>query len=336
MGILDETGSVERLQFFDGQRLLASDLQAHEDFNREMRWLHNRSLHQPGIGSGFAVYGAKGDREVTVAAGYAIDAKGRELVLTRTRTEPVPPVAGEPDGQPVFYDLAVSYPADDDLEEVETREGVCLPRGVVRRREEPVFCWIRLERDQLGGNVLRPRSPVLAAEVKDGLRVVLARAEVLQCRLNKDLSVAQRRNARPPGQPRVACGSVVPAWQLWEFTGDEEQQPAPDDPVEVFGQADILPVGLKADIDTSSVRFLTTPCYSARIQAPRVFRFGQTVALVADALVNIAEPQPTGFRLYALILAKVFGADSLSAPRNAPGVAKVVSTIEVVWMGVEG
>jgi hypothetical protein len=336
MGILDETRSVERLQFFDGQRLLATDLQAHEAFNREMRWLHNRSLHQPGIGSGFAVYGAKGDREVSVAAGYAVDAKGRELVLTRTRTEPVPPVAGEPDGQPVFYDLAVSYPDDDDLKEVETREGVCLPSGVVRRREEPAFCWIRLDRDQLGGNVLRPRNLVLAAEIKDGLRVVLARAEVLQCRLHKDLSVAQRRSARPASQPMVACGSVLPAWRLWEFAGERDQEAAPDDPVEVTDRVDLLPVGLKADIDTSSGRFLTTPCYSARIEAPRVFPLRATVAVVADALVNIAEPRPTGFRLYALILAKALGAEFLSAPRNHPEIAKVLSTVGVVWMGVEG
>ncbi len=55
--ILDETRFVERFQFFNGQRLFASDLQGADDFNREMRWTHNRSLGQPGIGSGFAVYG---------------------------------------------------------------------------------------------------------------------------------------------------------------------------------------------------------------------------------------------------------------------------------------
>src|SRR5262245_49348446 len=144
MGILDEAAFVERLQFFDGQRLFAEDLQALEAFHRELRWLHNRSLHQAGIGSGFAVTGRRDDREVRVGPGYAIDAKGREIVLTRERVEPVPPVDAEPDGRPVFFDLAVSYPDDDQLEESETRQGVCLPRGVVRRREEPILCWVRL------------------------------------------------------------------------------------------------------------------------------------------------------------------------------------------------
>src|SRR3954454_12726023 len=98
MGILDETAAIERLRFFDGQRLFASDLQGIEAFNREMRWLHNRSLHQPGIGKGFAVTGRRGDREVRIGAGYALDDQGREIVLTIGRTEPVPPVDSEPGG----------------------------------------------------------------------------------------------------------------------------------------------------------------------------------------------------------------------------------------------
>ena len=62
MGILDETKFVERVQFFNGQRLFASDLQSVEAFNREMRWLHNQSLHQPGVGNGYAVRGAIFDK----------------------------------------------------------------------------------------------------------------------------------------------------------------------------------------------------------------------------------------------------------------------------------
>ena len=78
MPIIGGTRFLERSRFFDGQRLFASDLQAVEAFGREMRWLHNQSLHQPGIGSGFAVSGSKGDREVVIQPGYAIDAEGRD------------------------------------------------------------------------------------------------------------------------------------------------------------------------------------------------------------------------------------------------------------------
>ena len=100
MSILDQTRFIERQQFFNGQRLFKDDLQTLEVFNREMRWLHNKSLHQPGIGNGFAVTGKKGDREVTIGPGYAIDREGREIVLIRDQIEAVPPTAGEPDGTP--------------------------------------------------------------------------------------------------------------------------------------------------------------------------------------------------------------------------------------------
>src|SRR5271169_2924862 len=82
MAIIGASQFLERLTFFNGQRLFADDLQTLESFNREMRWLHNQSLHQPGVGSGYAVTGAKGDRQVTVTPGYALDACGREIVLT--------------------------------------------------------------------------------------------------------------------------------------------------------------------------------------------------------------------------------------------------------------
>src|SRR5258708_38060210 len=114
---------IERMQFFNGQRLFADDLQSLDDFNRQMRWLHNQSLHQPGVGSGYAITGAKGDRQVTIQPGYAIDNLGREIVLTETDIEAVPPVANDGAGNSVFFDLTVSYPQAADLVEAETRDG---------------------------------------------------------------------------------------------------------------------------------------------------------------------------------------------------------------------
>ena len=207
MEFLKETRFIERLQFFNGQRLFASDLQGVEAFNREMRWLHNKSLHQPGIGNGFAVTGRKGDREVTIGPGYAIDADGREIVLTQGRVEPVPPVASDPGGLPALYDLTVSYPDDADLEEAETREGLCDTRGVIRLKEEPIFCWVRLNADG------QPKDPKLKQEILTGQKLVLAQAEVLNCQLNQDLSIAQRLSARPPKQPYVCCGMAGAEWQ---------------------------------------------------------------------------------------------------------------------------
>src|SRR6476661_8716453 len=135
MEILKETRFIERQQFFNGQRLFASDLQGLEAFNREMRWLHNKSLHQPGIGNGFAVVGKKDDREVQIGPGYAIDALGREIVLTQTQ-------------------------------------------------EEPVFCWVRLNQNR------QPEDATIKQEILSGIRLILAQAEVLNCRLKRDISIA--------------------------------------------------------------------------------------------------------------------------------------------------
>ena len=305
MGILDETRFVERLQFFDGQRLFASDLQAIEAFNREMRWLHNESLHQPGIGRGLAVTGRRDDREVRVGPGYALDSRGREIVLTSERIEPVPPVASEDDGRSVFFDLAISYTGDSLLEEAETREGICLPRGVVRLREEPVLCWIRLKRDSADN--LQPLDPILAKEIQESLRIVLARVEVLECRLRQDISLAERRSARPERQPYIACGSQSVDWTEVQFERT---------------------FSLTAQIDTSSAGFLTTPCYSVRLDGERV-EIGdnedgtEVVSFVLDGPPNVLDATPVGFKINVLV-------SRLAGEGEPPW-----NDWRAVWMGVE-
>ena len=220
MNLLEQAQFIERIQFFNGQRLFATDLQDLEAFNREMRWLHNKSLHQAGIGIGLAVSGKRGDREVTIGPGYAIDSEGREIVLTRTHIEQVPPVAAEEDGGPVLFDLTISYPPDDQLEETEIRRAACESPGVIRLKEEPVFCWIELAENG------QPKDQQHKQDIQNGLRIVLARAEVFNCKLNKDLSVAQRINARPGKQPYICCGDELPEWTPWILV--------PFDPVAAF------------------------------------------------------------------------------------------------------
>jgi hypothetical protein len=361
MEFLKETRFIERLQFFNGQRLFASDLQGIEAFNREMRWLHNQSLHQPGIGNGFAVSGKKGDREVTIGPGYALDAEGREIVLTQSQVEPIPPVAGEPDGSPTLYDLTVSYPDDAFLEETERREGICRqPGGTIRLKEEPVFCWIKLNEDG------QPQEAKHKQEILAGMRIVLARAEVLNCQLNKDISIAQRLSARPPKQPYICCREAAPEWRSWMI--------APFDPDQLLASIDriftarlvgslvflpiILPFGLQAEINTAQCGFLTTPCYSARISGLRSKPFtlpgnpnGTTgdgdfsFTFLIDGLVQIVNPLPNKFTAQVLLIAQLLFPDpertnvTLSSLREAKIqeiIDRLFSDWQLVWMGVEG
>ena len=273
MEILKGSRFIERMQFFNGQRLFAPDLQGLEAFSREMRWLHNKSLHQPGIGNGFAVSGKRGDREVIIGPGYAIDREGREIVMLDTRIEPVPPVAGQDDGSPWVYDLTVMYQQEEDLEESELRQGICNQSGVVRLKEEPVFCWVKL--DDFG----QPEETTIKQEILNGMRLVLARAEVLNCQLNKDVSIAERLSARPTTQPYICCGEFVPDWQPWIIApldfgnvvgSDQGRAMVTQFASSLMFMPIVLPIGLMTVVNTTECGFLTTPCYSARIVGPRV------------------------------------------------------------------
>lgn len=317
MGLLDELSSLERQRFFHGQRLLASDLNELEAFHRELRELHNKSLHQPGIGNGFAVSGSAGERELTIGPGYGIDAEGREIVLTADQVEPVPPVAGEDDGGPATYDLTISH-KDEDLEEVETRDGICLPGGAVRLLEEPVFCWVRLVED-LNGKLV-PADDELKADIEAGLKLRVARVEVLDCAL-ASLSVAQRLDARPPTQPRIECGSASP---LWQESAELAQNPK-------F----VAPFVLKATIDTSEKGFQTTPSYSARLVGPRLFSptVGElTVDLFADGILSIVNPAVDSFEINLVVVSTFPSALSFE---TAEEVSKFFGAWSVEWMAVE-
>jgi hypothetical protein len=316
MSIFDETRSVERPRFFNGQQLFAEDLNGIAAFNQAMRWLHNRSLHQPGVGNGFAVAGKRGDREVSVQPGYATDAEGKEILLLETDSEPVPPVAGEPDGGPATFDLVVKYPSDDELEEAETRDGVCAPRGAVRLRERPAFCWVRLKRDANG--VLRPLDQRRALEIQNGLAIVLARAEVLQCQLNADLSVALRRNARPPRQPRLACGTARAEWELWSVVEIAE-----------------TPVGLTAPVDTTRARFQRAPRYEARVEGGRPLNVPDGIEssfLVFDLPAYVEDTTRTGFTCYVPAFAfqgNLAGVDTQALLDTAR------ASWQITWLGIE-
>ena len=314
MSILQGTRFLERQRFFNGQRLFASDLQGLEEFHREMRWLHNQSLHQPGIGIGYAVGGDTGASEVSIAPGYAIDALGREIILVAAATEPIPPVANDGFGEPVHYDLTVSYPADSDLEESETRDGICLPRGVIRLEERPVFCWVRLGPPP----DLQPIDATLKQEIQSGLRIRLARAEVFNCVLKGPLSVSQRRNARPTTQPYVACGR--------ESLADAEIAAQGGDSEGFF---------LQVNADTSAAGFRTRPNYFVTVAGPRLLESNGSQFLV-DGLTSLAIPPDRpltrlGVQFFSFLI-PVLG----TPPSQDVVIQMIRDAWHVDWIGVEG
>lgn len=262
--------NIERVTFFTGQRLMEKDFAALQRANRELRWLHNRSLHSWGIGIGLTAAGERGDSMVTVEPGYGVDCLGREIILTEGGVIPVPAVAHGPEiaarhgGEAVYY-LVAAYQEDADQKIAERRPGVCLPEGTVRLSEEPRIEWRRPE------------------QLQEGLALVLAQAWIQNCRLSRPLSLAVRRFARPSQQPYIAAGQTdreKTAWLLWEV---------PDQIVGVLTQ-----------VDTSAARFRTTPRYIAHIVGNRLLdRPAGNIMLVGFPAV--ADATPAGFTLQVLL-----------------------------------
>ena len=258
--------NIERITFFTGQRLMEKDFAALQRANRELRWLHNRSLHSWGIGIGLAVTGERGDSTVTVEPGYGVDCLGREIILAEEpRVIPVPAVAHGPGGGEAVYYLVAAYQEDAGQKTVERRPGVCLPEGTVRLSEEPRIDWHRPE------------------QLREGVALVLAQAWIKNCQLSRPLSPAVRRFARPSQQPYIATGQTDQEetdWLQWEIDGQT--------------------VGVLTHVDTSAARFRTTPRYMAHIVGDRHSRAeGNSVPVVGFPAV--ADATPSGFTLQVLL-----------------------------------
>jgi len=80
MSVLDPP--LERVNYFNGERLEARDFRAEQDYLIRVRRLLNRSLYSPGIVKGLEVTKHPTSKhKVVIAPGLAFDAAGRELVV---------------------------------------------------------------------------------------------------------------------------------------------------------------------------------------------------------------------------------------------------------------
>ena len=111
------TDPVRRVHYFFGQLLTVEDLLAEQDYHREMRYLHNRLLGQ-GVAQGLEV-SVRDGLTVVVGAGLAIDACGREIVLT----EDLPLDASDPAEPDGARDLTATWAQEPDSFVVPVEEG---------------------------------------------------------------------------------------------------------------------------------------------------------------------------------------------------------------------
>lgn len=301
-----DASALRRTLFFEGQLLAAADLNTLFDYNRELRWWHNRSLHNWGIAFGLEVSGDKGARVVTVQPGYALDCLGRDLVLSERLDIPAPASAGA-----LSYFLVAAY-ADDDSLPMTQRRGPCDAAGTVRLAEQPAVRWVR------------PDDPAAESRFRPGLDLVLAAIQVQNCCLAAAVSSRERRYAAPAPQPLIMAGQTAAGqtpWTLWEESG--------------------VVLGVQSQVDTSAAGFGATPRYMAHVVGNRQ----ENADIAWDGHPLVTAPSATGFLLQVLMPRDLrIGPATRANPSfildQDPGhVAKWIrreAAWYVVWMGIEG
>jgi hypothetical protein len=199
---------LERIAFFPGELLTADDLTTLDCNNRELRWLHNRSLHNWGIGFGLDVQGPAGATSVAVNSGYATDIDGREIILTSPLTLPIPAISSG------SYYLVANW-LDDASEPVEEQRGAtaCNAGGSVRLSNAPAILW------------------KTSAQLLYGTDVLLALLTIQNCTISQ-LSTSVRRYATCGSMFYLQAGAIAAStltWSAWVAGGTTIGLTAPID-----------------------------------------------------------------------------------------------------------
>ena len=135
---------MERVRFFDGQLLTATDFEAEQRYHLEKRRLHNRMLHRFGVVDGLGVSVPDGaEAAVIVSPGFALDRRGNEIIVagpvridlnvctgdvhfvtiqyTETATDPVPTTNGGAEFSRVTEGFALGTATEDPDESADTQ-----------------------------------------------------------------------------------------------------------------------------------------------------------------------------------------------------------------------
>lgn len=290
---------IDRITFFDGERLSADDLNAVDQATRDLRWLHNQTLHGWGIATGLGVTGKTGDRSVTIAQGMAVDSSGREIMLSAAQTMPLPMLSGST-AETMYY-VTASYQGDSKQKVLEQRAGVCAQGGAARLANDPLLQWQS------------------APAVSEGKQIILGTVWIRNCKLSRDVSGSSRRLLSPPSTFPVASGRTDPAtteWSPW-----------------TMGQ---LTVGFTTVVNTSAAKFGGVPKYVAQLVG-EIYLASSPGPLLAVAQTSIADVSATKFTLRAMLLEGTAGVPVNPAivRTDGPAIFKQLGW-SVAWMGVEG
>jgi hypothetical protein len=235
---------LQRLRYWQGQMLRSQDFRDQLAIEAQLRWWHNRALHNAfGIASGFRV--TLTDRSVVIHPGVAYDAFGHELIHTHERAEFIPS-ATEPMTLLARYQETSSFPRKSHV------AGVCVPGTRSLLEEQPQFTW----------------KSSAAVEVRDGVPLARVRFDNGTPALDADFAA---QLARPLARPYIARGATIPG-----ATAVEEWSPSSN---RVSEASESRTVGLQVTVDTSAAGFTEMPHYFAWLQGD-LWRLNAKVAAV--------------------------------------------------------
>lgn len=290
--------ALQRLRFVPGQDLLSRDFRDQAAFDAELRWWHNRAMHDAfGVRSGLDAHAVAGSEPlaIEVSPGLAYDAFGRELILPAPQRIAVP--SGPQEQEPrvlVIRHVAASHQNG--------AEACGRPHPIAGCCGLPVpdveLAWITTRTLRAASGVPLGRITYDAGEPHHD---PLFRPPV----------------ARAWTRPRIGRGSTVAGateWQLWH----------------VGTQGFVA--GLQVRLDTRAAGFTRIPCYFAWIQGGipwRPGRDGQELFLPMYAHLADATIDRFWFRVITVV-SGLRGADGSS------GLLSLARRrLTVCWLGIE-
>src|SRR5271170_4698456 len=206
-----EKRKLERVQYWQGQRLRSGDFRDIEAVEAQRRWWHNRAIHQAygvyrGLQASASPLGIQNG--VCVSPGVAYDCFGRELILERPQTVPLPSNLRTSKGSTASllirhcaprYDVAAAR-----IHDICFTQESSISAGTIE------FAWKLTEHS-------KPWDGVAIAELISPTGTYITKGD--DVRLDGSFrSVVPR----PIASPILTSGTTIPgntAWQPWDFMG---------------------------------------------------------------------------------------------------------------------
>lgn len=313
--------NIERIRYWQGQKLRARDFRAQTTSDAELRWWHNRALHNAfGIRSGLSASPMIANGTLTavrVECGIAYDCYGRELILQLARHVEVPVLELQ---KPAAVTLVAHYKRVSERGnrhysikatafswkpalEVGTDEGVPVAKlrylPSAKLDAFPVGLEfpspLKFVRYDSATKRLVSKSMLTAAEKKALFKLSddkRYRAAVTDLVEDPEFVFVFDSEFRAPvsralSRPRIGRGETVPGdtpWDTWI-----ENVIGPDREVHE------IPLGVQVTIDTSAAGFTRTPVYFAWLQGALWNR--TNVEFFPFIFSHLDNESITGFRL---------------------------------------